>query len=449
MAEPRGRGATIGIGAAPEHRYLPRSRVAGFSHRWTERLLLIPVAVLLVCGVAALQRSETGAPAAIWRSVLLFLAAIVIAHLAVSWLTPRADQLLLPLVAMLCAFGLLFVARLEPDFAQRQLAWYVIGVVVMIAVLVGVPDTRVLRSYKYLAASLGLGLMLVTAVAGREINGSRLWLGIGGFNFQVTEAMKVLLVIFLAGYLADRRLVLASVTRRWRAFQVPTLPYLIPLGVIWLLTFLVLIWQRDLGAVLLLGGVTLLLIYVATNRPGFVVIGVALVLLNVFVAYHAFGYVRGRVDVWLHPLSQADGDGYQIAQSLFALAHGGVLGAGLGSGFAEYIPAVHTDFVFAAIGEELGIAGGFGVLALFILLTVRGVRVALLQMNDFGTLLALGFTGILALQSLVIVAGNLALIPITGITLPFVSYGGSSIVANFVMLALLLRLSSMAPRAVR
>lgn len=221
----------------------------------------------------------------------------------------------------------------------------------------------------------------------------------------------------------------------------PALPYLLPLAVIALLTFLILIWQRDLGAVLLLGGVTLLLIYTATNRIGFVLTGVLLVVLNVFIAYHAFGYVRGRIDVWLHPLSQAQGDGYQIAQSLYALAHGGLLGAGIGSGFPSYIPAVHTDFVFAAVGEELGVAGAFGLLALYVLLCARGLRVAIAQRNDFGTLLALGLTGIIALQSLVIIAGNLALIPITGITLPFVSYGGSSILVNFVMLALLLRLS--------
>jgi cell division protein FtsW len=197
---------------------------------------------------------------------------------------------------------------------------------------------------------------------------------------------------------------------------------------------------------MLLGGVTLLLLYTATNRIGFILIGIALVILNVFVAYHQFGYVRGRIDVWLHPLSDAEGGGYQMAQSLYALAHGGMLGAGLGGGFPDYIPAVHTDFVFAAIAEELGIAGAVGLLALYLLLAARGLRIALLQLTDFGTLLALGLTGILALQSIVIIAGNLSLIPITGITMPFVSYGGSSILANFVMLAILLRLSAMAPR---
>ena len=415
------------------------------TRRWTERLLLLPAGVLLGAGIAALERSESGAPADMWRYAVIFAVVFAVAHLAVTLLAPDADELLLPITAMLCAVGLLFVARLEPSFSGRQVIWYALGVVAMVGVLVLLPDPRMLRSYKYIAASVGLGLMVVTAIAGREINGSRLWLGVGGFNFQVTEAMKVLLVIFLAGYLADRRLVLASVTRRWRAFRVPTLPYLIPLGVIWVLTFLVLIWQRDLGAVLLLGGVTLLLLYTATGRVGFVLLGVVLVILNVFVAYHQFGYVRGRIDVWLHPLSEAEGNGYQMAQALYALAHGGVLGAGVGSGFPEYIPAVHTDFVFAAIGEELGVAGAFGVLGLYILLAARGLRVTLLQLTDFGTLLALGCTGILALQCLVIIAGNLALIPITGITLPFVSYGGSSILANFVMLAILLRLSAMAP----
>ena len=417
-----------------------------FTHRWSELILLLPVGAVLVVGAEALERSESGAPADIWRSVVIFCAVFFLAHIAVTVLTPTADQVLLPIVAMLSAVGLLFVARLEPDFTTKQVTWYALGVVVLIGVLVLLPDPRTLRNYKYIAASVGLALMVITAVVGQEINGSRLWLGVAGFNFQVTEAMKVLLVIFLAGYLADRRLVLGSVTRRWRAVRVPTLPYLIPLGVIWVLTFLVLIWQRDLGAVMLLGGVTLLLLYTATNRIGFILIGIALVILNVFVAYHQFGYVRGRIDVWLHPLSDAEGGGYQMAQALYALAHGGMLGAGLGGGFPDYIPAVHTDFVFAAIAEELGIAGAVGLLALYLLLAARGLRIALLQLTDFGTLLALGLTGILALQSIVIIAGNLSLIPITGITMPFVSYGGSSILANFVMLAILLRLSAMAPR---
>jgi cell division protein FtsW (lipid II flippase) len=417
-----------------------------FTRRWTERLLLLPSVALLGLGMVALANSESPAPPNMLTLGVAFMATLLVAHVAVTLVTPHADQVLLPLTAMLASVGLIFVMRLEPDFASKQVAWIGLGVGAMVFMLVLLPDARVLRRYKYLAATVGLGLMVVTAIVGKEINGSRLWLGVGSFNFQVTEAMKVLLVIFLAGYLADRRVLLAGLTRRWRAFQVPTLPYLIPLGVIWVLTFLVLIWQRDLGAVMLLAGVTLLLLYAATGRSGFVFIGVALVVVNVIVAYQYFDYVHGRVDVWLHPLSQDQGQGYQIAQALYAFGHGGLLGTGIGQGFPEYIPAVHTDFVFAAIGEELGATGAFGVIALYVLFVARGLQIALRQPTDFGTLLALGCTGILGIQSLVIVAGNLALIPITGITLPFISYGGSSILANFVMLALLLRLSAVGRR---
>lgn len=427
------------LASALRPRLAPGALLTG---RWRERLLLLPVFALLALGLAALEHSGAAPATNLWLHGAAFIALIVVAQLAVTLLTPDADELLLPLTTMLCAVGLLFVLRLEPSFGGRQVIWYAVGVAAMIGMLAGLPDLRVLRAYKYLAASLGLGLMVVTAAVGVEINGSRLWLGFHGYLFQVTEAMKVLLVIFLAGYLADRRLLLARVTRRWRSFRVPTLPYLIPLGIIWILTLLVLIWQRDLGSVMLLAGVTLLMFYAATGRTGFVLLGVGLVVLNVFVAYHRFGYVRGRVDIWLHPLSDPSGDGYQMAQALYALGHGGLLGAGIGRGFPEYIPAVHTDFVFAAIGEELGAAGAFALLALYVLLVARGLRITLLQPSDFGTLLALGCTGILALQCLVIVAGNLAMIPITGITLPFISYGGSSILANFVMLAMLLRLSA-------
>jgi cell division protein FtsW (lipid II flippase) len=434
---------------APASLLLPRLNPAALlTRRWAERVLLVPPVFVLFAGLTALDRSPSPGPEAVIRFVVLFALAFALAHVAITLLTPDADQALLPLAAMLSALGLVFVARLEPELSGRQIAWYFIGVVAMAAVLVLLPDPRVLRRYQYLAATIGLALMVVTAAIGQEINGSRLWLGFGGFNFQVTEAMKVLLVVFLAGYLADRRLLLASATRRWRSFRVPTIPYLLPLGVVWVLTFLVLIWQRDLGAMMLLAGVTLLMLYVASGRVGFIAIGVVLVVLNVWVSYRFFAYVRTRIDIWLHPLSEAQDRGYQMAQALFALGHGGLLGAGIGSGFPEYIPAVHTDFVFAAIGEELGAAGAFAVIGLYVLLTARGLRITLLQQTDFGMLLALGLTLILALQSLVIIGGNLGMIPITGITLPFVSYGGSSILANFIMLGLLLRLSaSAAPRA--
>ncbi len=415
---------------------------APLTGRWTERGLLLLVGLAMLTAIAALTRARPSLPANAWMITLVFLVLLVIAHAVLVVMLPQSDQTLLPMAAMLSAFGVVFVLRLAPDQAARQLVWHGLGLALLALALPLLGDIHRLRNYKYIAAALGLGLMLVTAAVGQELNGSRLWLGVGGFAFQVTEAMKVLLVVFLAGYLADRRLLLRASGRRWGGVRMPTLPYLLPLGVIWLLTFLVLIWQRDLGATLLLAGVTLLLLYVASGRLSFIIAGVALVVVDVYAAYHLFGYVRSRVDVWLHPFASANGDGYQMAQALYALAHGSVLGAGLGRGFPNYIPAVHTDFVFAAIAEELGMVGAFGVIALYMLLVLRGLRVALNQPTDFATLLAFGCTAILALQALVIIAGNLALIPITGITLPFVSYGGSSILINYLILAILLRLSA-------
>lgn len=409
--------------------------------RWTERWLLLLTSVWLVIGVAALERGRPATPDHALSLVIIFIGAILVAHVAICAMTPSAEQTLLPMAAMLAAFGLVFVLRLEPDLAPRQLLWNGLGLAVLTITLPVLADIGRLRHYKYLAAVLGLGLMLVTAAVGKEINGSRLWLGAGGFYFQVTEAMKVLLVIFLAGYLADRRLLLSAAGRRWGGVTLPTVPYLLPMGVIWVLTFLVLIWQRDLGATLLLAGVTLLLLYVASGRLSFVIAGVVLVVVDVFVAYHLFGYVHERIDIWLHPFARAEGSGYQIVQALYAFGHGSVLGAGLGQGFPAYIPAVHTDFVFAAIAEELGMVGAFGVIGLYLLLVFAGLRIALAQPTDFTTLLALGCTLVLALQSLVIIAGNLALIPITGITLPFISYGGSSLLINYLIIAILMRLS--------
>jgi cell division protein FtsW (lipid II flippase) len=417
------------------------------TRRRTELLLLALCELFLCLGLLILAQRQPTEVSALKALAIEFAVIFLFAHVGLRLLAPEADELLLPLTALLSAFGLIFVQRLQPDLASRQAIWLGVGVGLLLLSLGPLRAYSRLRNYQYLAAFFGLALMFGTAVVGKEINGSRLWLGFGGFYFQVTEAMKLLLVIFLAGYLADRRLMLAGVTRRWRAIPIPTLPYLIPLAIIWLLTFGLMAWQHDLGAMMLLMGVTLLLLYAATERIVFVLGGSIVMLVNMYIAYHLFGYVKLRVDLWLHPLSQVHGAGYQVAQSLYAFAAGGVLGSGIGSGFATYIPAVHTDFIFAAIGEELGLAGTFGLLAIYLVFAFRGFRISLQQPSDYATLLALGCTAILAFQSMIIMAGNLGLIPITGITLPFVSYGGSSIAINFVLLAILLRLSTSRPPA--
>lgn len=409
--------------------------------RWSERQLLLLVAAATLVGMTTLARARPSLPADALTVGLGFCAVLLLLHVVVSIALPSADQTLLPMAGMLSAVGLIYVARLEPELATKQLLWHGLGVVVLAVALVLLRDIHRLRRHTYVAAASALGLMVVTALVGREINGSRLWLGYGPYIFQVTEAVKALLVLFLAGYLADRRLLLRAGGRLWRGVRLPTLPYLAPMGVIWVFTFLVLIWQRDLGATLLLAGVTLLLLYVASGRLSFITAGLGLVVVDVFVAYHLFGYVKRRVDVWLHPFALADGAGYQTTQALYAVANGSVLGAGIGRGLPTSIPAVHTDFVFAAVAEELGMAGGAALIALYVLFVFRGLRITLGQPTDFTTLLALGCTSVFALQALVIIAGNLALIPITGITLPFVSYGGSSTLVNYLLVAALLRLS--------
>ncbi|MHB8577777.1 MAG: FtsW/RodA/SpoVE family cell cycle protein [Dehalococcoidia bacterium] len=419
--------------------------------RGNELILLLLVFCFLGIGFYSLQQSMPAVRNEELSLAVAFCGLFLLAHFALSLLSPEADQVLLPIAAMLSAVGVVFALRLAPDNAglvHKQLIWLGLGLALMLATVVGLQRYAVLRDYKYIAAFAGIGLMAVTAVIGKEINGSRLWLGAGGFYFQVTEAMKLLLVLFLAGYLADRRYLLAGVSRQWRSFRVPTLPYLIPLAIIWGFTLALMAWQHDLGAMLLLMGVTLLMLYVATGRWAFVIAGLIVVVLNVYLASHLFGYVRVRIDLWLHPLTHVHDTGYQIAQSVYAFAGGGVLGTGIGRGYPGFIPVVQTDFIFAAIGEELGTAGAMALIAIYVVLTLRGLRIGVRQPADFGMLLAVGVTAILGVQAIIIAAGDLALIPITGITLPFVSYGGSSIVVNFILIGILLRLSTSRPVAV-
>jgi cell division protein FtsW (lipid II flippase) len=422
--------------------------LAFLTRRSTELRLLVLCILFLCLGLLSLASNGGADTRTLLMLALEFAIIFAFAHIGLRILAPAADELLLPLTALFSAFGVVFVTRLQPDLATRQVIWLAVGVGLLLICLGPLRSFQRLRHYQYVAAFAGLALMLGTALFGEEVNGSRLWLGAGGFYFQVTEAMKLLLVLFLAGYLADRRLLLSGISRQWRTIRVPSLAYLIPLAVIWVLTLGLMAWQHDLGAMLLLMGVTLLMLYAATNRLMYVAGGLVVVLLNVYLAYHLFGYVRVRIDLWLHPLSQVQGSGYQVAQALYAFAAGGVLGTGLGHGSPGYIPAVHTDFIYAAIGEELGLSGALALLVGYLLLAFRGLRIAIAQPTDYGALLGLGCTAILSLQALIIMAGNLALIPITGITLPFVSYGGSSISVNFILLAILLRLSDERPARV-
>ncbi len=413
------------------------------SLRLRELWLLAIVGAAFAVGWAGETFAEAGQPTADWfRTPLFFGLLLLAAHALLVALRFRGDQSLLPLVAILSGLSLLVLRYLDPAQERAQFGWLVLGLAFMLATLVGLRDVGVLQGYKYTAAAVGIGLLIVTAIFGREINGARLWLGVGPFQFQPSELMKLLLVIFMAAYLEERREILARADYRWATLKLSPWPYLAPLLLLWGLSLLLLLWQKDLGATVLMLGIALSMMYVATGRKTFVGAGLLLLTVNVLVTYKLFGYVHQRIEVWLHPWELADGPSYQIVQALFAIANGGASGTGLGRGHPGFIPFASTDFVFAATAEQLGFAGMLALLAIYLTLVLKGLQIGLSQSSTFAQLLGVGCSMVLALQCLVIVAGNMSLIPLTGITLPFVSYGGSSLVVNFLLLGVLLRLSA-------
>ncbi|MDY7042454.1 MAG: FtsW/RodA/SpoVE family cell cycle protein [Chloroflexota bacterium] len=360
------------------------------------------------------------------------------------WL-PAADPLLLPIAGQLCGLGLLLVARLAPNFLLRQALWAVLGLGAMLAVALPRPTLRWLRRYRYTWLILGLALLSLTLLFGVNPSGygARLWLGLSGAYFQPSELLKIVLVVFLASYLGEKRELLAVSGTRVGPWRLPPLPHLGPLLLMWGFSVVLLGWQRDLGAALLFFGTFLAMLYAATGREVYVWLGAALFLISAFAGYRLFDHVSLRVDTWWNPWAEASGRAFQIVQSLLAFAAGGVLGQGVGQGYPTFIPVVHSDFVFAAIGEEMGLLGTLSVVALFAVLVYRGFRAALAVEDAFAVLLAVGLSTMLGLQALVIMGGTLKVIPLTGVTLPFVSYGGSSLVTSFAMLGLLLRVSAL------
>ncbi len=411
--------------------------------RSRELWLLLLVWLAFAVGWMGEAFAQAGKPTADWvRAPISFAALLLLVHVALVAFRFRGDESLLPLVAALAGIGLLVLNYLEPAQERAQLGWLALGLALMLMTVFGLRDIGILQRYKYTAAALGVALLIVTAIFGREINGARLWLGFGPFQFQPSELMKLLLVIFMAAYLEERRDILARADYRWGTLKLSPWPYLVPLLLLWGLSLLLLLWQKDLGATVLMLGIALSMMYVATGRKTFVGAGLLLLAANVLVTYKLFGYVHQRIEVWLHPWELASGPSYQIVQALYAIANGGASGTGLGRGHPGFIPFASTDFIFAATAEQLGFAGTLALLAVYLVLVLKSLQIGLTQPTTFGQLLGVGCAMVLALQCLVIVAGNLSLIPLTGITLPFVSYGGSSLVVNFLLLGLLLRLSS-------
>jgi cell division protein FtsW (lipid II flippase) len=397
-------------------------------------------AAFTALGLTALSLVKSGRVALgiAWPS-LVWSVALAGAWLALRRWRPDHDPLLLPITGLLTGLGLIMVARLAPAFATRQAIWSLLGLGAMLAVGLGLRDMRWLRRYRYTWLFAGLALLALTLVFGVNPagTGSQLWLGLGGLYFQPSELLKLLMVVFLASYFAQKRPMLTEGGYRVGRLRLPPLPYLGPVLLMWGFSLVLLIWQRDLGAAWLFFGVFLVMLYATVGQVGYVVLGLGLFGAGGTLGYRLFEHVRLRVDIWRNPWAEASGRAFQIVQSLLAFAAGGLLGEGIGQGSPTFIPVVHSDFVFSAIGEELGLLGTLGVVALFALLVARAGRIALTAKTAFRQLLAFGLAALVGLQALTIMAGSLKLVPLTGVTLPFVSYGGSSLVTSFTLVGLL------------
>jgi len=354
---------------------------------------------------------------------------------------PKAAPQPYAIAMLLTAIGLAFVTRVAPTVAQKQVDWATLGVACMVVAARLGRDYPRLRNLKYTAAVTSLGLLVLTGIFGTTIYGARLWITIAGQTVQTTEFIKLFLIVFLAGYLADEAGAISSPRVRFGGREYSALPYLFPLLMAWGVTMLAIGLLRDLGNIMLLMMLAVGALYLATGRLRFVFGGIALLCVALVLGYLAFGHVRTRVDVWLNPHADAQGAGYQSLQSVYAIQAGGITGEGLGLGQPDAIPVVPTDYIFSAIGEELGLAGALGVVLLYVAFLFAGLRIALRKEDDYGSLLAACIALLVAIQAAVIIAGNLRLIPTTGITLPFVSYGGSSLVVNFALVGLLLGIS--------
>jgi cell division protein FtsW (lipid II flippase) len=374
-------------------------------------------------------------------------------YLGIRLLLPHSDVLLLPLVTLLTGLGLVMIFRLtynvedKTGLAITQAVWILIGSGTMFLLVLFFRNYHRLFDYKYLLAVVAVLLIASTFTPlGYEVNGARLWVSLGPVGFQPSEFARIALIVFFAGYLAETRDLLAATSRTFLGVQIPALKYFGPVALVWTASLGLLVFEKDLGSSLLFFAVPLLMLYAATGRIAYVLLGTVLFSVGSFIAFLLFDHVKVRVRAWLDPWSYPDTDGFQILQSIFNIADGGLLGTGLGAGFAQTIPEVETDFVFSAIASELGLLGSTAVLLAFLAFVYRGIKIALLAEDDASKLLAFGLTAMFALQTLVIVGGVTKAIPLTGITLPFVSYGGSSVVGSFILTGLLLLVSERAGR---
>ncbi|MQA62624.1 MAG: FtsW/RodA/SpoVE family cell cycle protein [Actinophytocola sp.] len=442
----------------------PTSKPA--TRRGTELLMLAFAAVIMTSALVLVDANQEQelTLAIVWYG-LAYLGIFLAAHLAVRRWAPYADPLILPCVALLNGLGLVMIYRIDLALAERavqagrefsavaprQVLWTVFALVLFLAVLIVISDHRTLTRYSYTCGLAGLIMLALPAALPRslsEVNGAKVWIKLGGFSIQPGEFAKILLMIFFAAFLVSKRDLFMAAGKRVLGVELPRSRDLGPIIIAASVCLGIFVLQKDLGPALLFFGVVLVLLYVATERLIWVIVGLSMFGAGCFVAYHLFAHVRQRVANWIDPLATYDdpGGGYQISQGLFGLGTGGVAGTGLGSGRPETVPEANTDFITAGIGEELGFIGLAAVLMVYLILAMRGMRGALAVRDTFGKLLGGGLAFAIVMQVFVVVGGVTKLIPMTGITSPFLSYGGSSLLANYILVALLLRISDAARR---
>jgi cell division protein FtsW (lipid II flippase) len=419
------------------------------------------VLLLFACAIvgASITLVELGALGSVQPTVLVIGAGLgvitLVIHVALRFVAPQADPFILPVITVLNGLGIAEIYRIDIEKHQagweaagvRQMAWTAMAMILALAVLVLIRNHRVLQRYRYIAMFVGIVLLLLPMLPGigQTINGARLWIRLGSFNFQPGELAKIALAIFFAGYLVTARDSLSLVGKKVLGMRFPRVRDLGPILVIWLAAMAVLVFQRDLGTALLFFGLFLVMIYVATGRLSWVILGLTLFVGGALIARSLLGYVQGRFSSWLDAFNpkiyDAVGGSYQLVQGIFGLAHGGLIGTGLGKGSPGITPLAESDFIISSLGEELGLAGLFAILALYLLFVSRGFRIGFAGQDDFGRLLAVGLSFAIALQVFIVIGGVTRVIPLTGLTTPFLAAGGSSLVANWIIAALLLRLS--------
>jgi cell division protein FtsW (lipid II flippase) len=412
-------------------------------------LILLGTLVTVGAYVLASLAEDATIPANIGAFLGIVLGLQLTAHLAIRRLAPDADPMLLPIAGLLNGLGYVFIVRLDEAEAQPknlaglQSGWVAVGIVAFILTLLVVRRVRDLERYRWTIGMGGIALLLLPLVPGigREYFGARIWVSIGPVNFQPGEFAKILLAIFFASYLVEKRELLAVSSHRLGPIPLPDLEHLGPVLLAWGASLIVMISQKDLGSSLLFFTLFVALLWVATGRATYLAVGLLLFAGGAVFAHSQFVHVQDRVDIWLDPWSDPKGDGFQIVEAQFAFSAGGVTGTGINLGSPNRIPLAETDFIFAAIGEELGLVGATAILLAYLLIVGAGLRIALRTEVPFERLLATGLTLLIGVQSFIIIAGVIRVLPLTGVTLPFVSYGGSSLIANYVLIALLLRIS--------